>query len=125
MADRSKGRPGTQRAAAPGQPAGNFFDPDNLAANPPPDKIVAKEARSSREAMMAATNSYFDGITTHDGSIIMAYPGCSRMENGYHGDGTQPGARQSRGPPVVSDCTSGLADHQCSIGGRAALSGCG
>jgi hypothetical protein len=102
-----KGDPGLNGPAQPGQPAGNFFDPDNLTANPPPDKIVAKEARSSREAMLAATNSYFDGITSHDGSIIMAYPGCSRTENGFTVTGRSR-APASGGPPVVGDCTSNL-----------------
>jgi hypothetical protein len=91
----------------PGQPAGNFFDPDNLAANPPPDKTVAKEARSSREAMVAATNSYFDGITTHDGAIIMAHPGCMRVENGNTVTGRSRAAAKG-GPPAVSDCASNL-----------------
>src|SRR6267378_2614936 len=67
-----KGDPGLNGPAQPGQPAGNFFDPDNLTASAPPEKPVAREARSSREAMVAITNSYFDGITSHDGSIIMA-----------------------------------------------------
>ncbi|MBV8846055.1 MAG: hypothetical protein JO307_24870 [Bryobacterales bacterium] len=105
-----KGDPGLNGPAVPGQPAGNFFDPDNLAANPPPDKAIAKEVRSSREAMIAATNSYFDGITTHDGSIIMAYPGCSRLENGYTVTGRVGGVRGKAAPPgqAASDCTSGL-----------------
>lgn len=111
-----KGDPGLNGPAQPGQPAGNFFDPDNLSANPPPDKTIAKEARSSREAMVAATNSYFDGITTHDGSIIMAYPGCTRVENGatVTGRAGGPGARGGAaapargGPAAVSDCTSNL-----------------
>jgi hypothetical protein len=102
-----KGDPGLNGPVAPGQPAGNFFDPENLAANPPPDKTVPKEARSSREAMLAATNSYFDGITSHDGSIIMAYPGCSRTENGFTVTGRSR-APASGGPPAVGDCTSNL-----------------
>jgi hypothetical protein len=104
-----KGDPGLNGPQAPGQPAGNFFDPDNLASNPPPDKTVSKEARSSREAMVAATNSYFDGITTHDGSIIMAYPGCTRVENGNTVTGRARAASKG-GLPEVSDCTSGLAN---------------
>jgi hypothetical protein len=107
------GDPGLNGAAAPGQPAGNFFDPDNLAANPPPDRVVPKESRSSREAMVAATNSYFDGITTHDGSIIMAHQGCSRLENGYTVTGRVGGPRGKAAPAnaggtLASDCTSGL-----------------
>jgi hypothetical protein len=101
------GDPGLNGPAAAGQPAGNFFDPENLAAHPPPDRTIAKEARSSREAMLAATNSYFDGITSHDGSIIMAYPGCSRTENGFTVTGRSR-APAAGGPPAVSDCTSNL-----------------
>jgi hypothetical protein len=97
-----KGNPGLNGLTATGQPSGNFFDPENVAAHPPPDKIVPKELRSSREAMIAATNTYFDGITTHDGSIIMAHPGCTRVENGATVTG-----RSGRGPGVT-DCTSNL-----------------
>ena len=91
--------------------ANNQFDPDTLIANPPPERTLAKEARMTREAMLAATNSYFDGISTHDGTIIQAVPGCSRFENGIAvtgrgGRGAAPGAPA---PAAVSDCTSGLA----------------
>ncbi len=99
------GDPGLNGPAAPGQPAGNFFDPDNLAANPPPDRVLPKESRASREALIAITNSYFDGITTHDGSIIMAYPGCTRVENGN----TVTGRAARGGATGTSDCTSNLA----------------
>jgi hypothetical protein len=97
-----KGDPGLN-----GPAGGNVFDPDNLIANPPTDKPVAKEARIPREAMIAIANSYFDGITTHDGSIIMAYPGCIRLENGVTmaGRGAAP---RGGGPDAVRDCTSGL-----------------
>ncbi len=101
-----KGDPGLNGPAAPGVPAGNFFDPENLAVNAPPEKALPKEARASRETLMAVTNSYFDGITTHDGSIIMAHPGCIRVENGRTVTG-QPARGNFAGPP--SDCTSGLA----------------
>jgi hypothetical protein len=106
-----KGNPGLNGFNAAGQPSGNFFDPDNLAANPPADKPAAKEVRSSREAMIAATNSYFDGITTHDGSIIMAHPGCNRTENGntVTGRGRAPAAAKAD-PNAVNDCTSNLAN---------------
>jgi hypothetical protein len=93
-----KGDPGLN-----GPAGGNVFDVDNLTANPPPDKPLAREARMSREAMLAITNSYFDGITSHDGSIIMAYAGCARLENGT----TMTGRGSGRGG-VPSDCTSGL-----------------
>jgi hypothetical protein len=99
-----KGDPGLN-----GPAGGNVFDVDNLIGNPPPDKPVAKEARMSRETMMAVTNTYFDGITTHDGSIIMAYPGCARLENGVTMTGRGAGPRGGRGgQTTVSDCTSNL-----------------
>jgi hypothetical protein len=106
-----KGNPGLNGLTATGQPSGNFFDPENLANNPPSDKPAAKEVRSSREAMIAATNSYFDGITTHDGSIIMAHPGCNRTENGntVTGRGRAPAAAKAD-PNAVNDCTSNLAN---------------
>lgn len=97
------GDPGLNGPAAPGQPAGNFFEPENLVANPPPERILPKDVRLSREALRAITNSYFDGITTHDGSIIMAYPGCVRVENGRTVTG------RSTGAGAATDCTSNLA----------------
>jgi hypothetical protein len=100
-----KGDPGLNGVVAAGQPAGNFFDPANLMVTPPPDKPLAKEMRTSREALIAITNSYFDGITTHDGSIIMAHPGCVRVENGATVTG-----RPGRGTGEVTDCTSNLAN---------------
>jgi len=104
-----KGDPGLNGFTATGQPSGNFFEPDNLAANPPPDKIVAKDARSSREAMVAATNSYFDAITTHDGSVMMAHKGCTRVENGRTVTGQAAAAAKGKGAEP-NDCASGLAN---------------
>jgi len=111
-----KGDPGLNGPQQPGQPAGNFFDPDNLTKNPPPERVLQKHERLPREALVGITNSYFDGITTHDGSIIMAHPGCSRTENGttVTGRATGPGARggtapgAARGSSGTSDCTSGM-----------------
>lgn len=80
----------------------NLLDPENLNANAPPDKPMPRDAKLSREAMVAVVNSYFDGITTHDGSIIDAHQGCTRIENGVTMTG-----RGSRGG-ATSDCTSGL-----------------
>jgi hypothetical protein len=102
-----KGDPGLNGVAAAGQPAGNFFDPENLTATAPPDKPVAKETRAARDTLIAVTNSYFDGITSHDGSIIMAHPGCLRVENGATVTGRP--ARGGGPPGGVTDCTSNLA----------------
>src|SRR5438477_9363219 len=111
------GDPGLNGPTQPGQAPANLFNPDALTANPPPDRVVPKEARASREMLMAITNSYFDGITTHDGTIIMAHPGCTRTENGTGMGGARGGARGgaaagrgAQGPPAqpATDCASGL-----------------
>jgi hypothetical protein len=105
-----QGDPGLNGPQQPGQPAGNFFDPDNLTKNPPPERTLPKNERLSREALIGITNSYFDGITTHDGSIIMAHPGCARTENGLTvtGRAARGGSAAPAGRGGVSDCTSGL-----------------
>ena len=123
-----RGDPSMNGPAQNGQ-GGNLFDPDNLVANAPSDMPIARAARVSREEMIAATNSYFDGISTHDGSIIQAIPGCPRFENGQTmaGRGVNtpaaaapaapaagapaPGAPAGRGrggPPLSADCAAGL-----------------
>ena len=61
--------------------------------------------------MLAAVNSYFDGITTHDGSIIAAHPGCIRIENGGAPGGARGGAAKAGGAKgPAPDCTAGLAN---------------
>jgi hypothetical protein len=107
------GDPGLNGAATAKQASGNVFDPNNLAANPPPERIVPKAERASREALIAITNSYFDGLTTHDGSIIMAHPGCSRLENGRGMTGAASGRGGKNGEP--NDCTSGLTNFSAAL----------
>jgi hypothetical protein len=107
-----KGDAGLNGPRLPDQPAGNFFNPEYLATNPPREKLDAKQPRSSREGMIAATNSYFDGITTHDGSIIVAHPGCVRIENGAPPGGGRGGAASKDGAAKAPapDCTSNLGN---------------
>jgi hypothetical protein len=100
-----KGDPGGNGPAAPGQPPGNFFDPENLAANPPPDKPLPQADRLSRTALIAIANSYFDGLSTHDGAVVAAHPGCTRIENGF----TVTGRPMKDNPNAKTDCTSNLA----------------
>jgi hypothetical protein len=77
-----------------------FHDPDNLIAHPPAERVVPKAERLSRADMAAITNSYFDGLTAHDGSLIIAHPGCIRLENGFV-------TTQRKGPNgEMTDCTS-------------------
>ena len=100
---------------AQGKPQAYAFSPDNLALHPIEQRVVPPAQRLSREELIAITNSYFDGITAHDGSMIMAHPGCSRLENGQTVSG-DPTARAGSPPPPppapgarpASSCSSGL-----------------
>lgn len=102
------GDPGLNGPATAKQASGNVFDTNNLIANPPPERTLPKADRLSREALIAITNSYFDGLTTHDGSIIIAHPGCNRLENGRGMTGAGSGRGGKGGEPT--DCTSGLTN---------------
>lgn len=84
-------------------------DPANLAALMLPDVPVSTEARTPRDVMIAAANSYFDRIETHDTSVVMATRDCIRLENGV----TTAGARVPvPGDPgkftVPRGCTQGF-----------------
>lgn len=77
-----KGDPGIGTGAGP-QANASFHDPDNLIAHPPGERVVPKGERLSRADMIAITNSYFDGLTAHEPTLIIAHPGCIRLENGF------------------------------------------
>jgi hypothetical protein len=111
-----RGDPGINGPAnAEGQGA-TLYDVDNLIANPPPERTVPPGKRLPREALIAITNSYFDGITSHDGTIILAHPGCVRVENGFLT--TQrpiPADWNDQGVNGVTDCTSGMGNFQIAL----------
>jgi hypothetical protein len=95
----------------PNGPGGNVFNADSLVANPPPERVVPKAQRLSRESLLAITNSYFDGLTTHDGEIIQHEAGCTRVENGTVMT-NRPG--RNGGPPS-GDCAANLTNFNASI----------
>ncbi|MGZ3276818.1 MAG: hypothetical protein ACXWKY_14665 [Caulobacteraceae bacterium] len=59
-----------------------FHNPGYLLAHPPAERVVAKAGRYTRSELVAIANSYFDGLSAHDGRVILAHPGCVRIENG-------------------------------------------
>ncbi len=69
-------------AGAGNQANAAFWDPEYLAAHAPPERMAPKGERLSRAELVAITNSYFDGLSAHSGKLIMAEPGCVRIENG-------------------------------------------
>ncbi len=110
-----KGDPGSNVPPVPGQ-AGNFFDPDNLIANPPPERVLPAGERLPREALAGIANSYFDGLSTHDGALVQAHAGCVRIENGFTVTGrpvlvtsrTSTSAGTEGSSSAKTDCTSNL-----------------
>ncbi|MEO6185818.1 MAG: hypothetical protein ABIP38_12465 [Steroidobacteraceae bacterium] len=73
-----KGDPGVT-----GEPGKTPFNIDTLRATLPAQRVVPKAERLQREVLQAVVNSYFDGITNHNGFIVKGHPGCTRYENGF------------------------------------------
>lgn len=104
--------PGINGFDAQGRPQAYAFGPDNLAQFPLPQRVVPVAQRLPREELLAITNSYFDGITAHDGSMILAHPSCSRLENGQTVSG-DPNAGPGKAP---SETAPGARPGACSSG---------
>lgn len=66
-----------------GEPGKTPFNIDTLRATLPAQRVVPQAARQPREVLQAIVNSYFDGITSHNGLIVKGHPGCTRYENGF------------------------------------------
>jgi hypothetical protein len=66
-----------------GEPGKTPFSIETLRATLPAQRVVPRNQRMSREALQAVVNTYFDGITSHNGYIVKGHPGCSRYENGF------------------------------------------
>src|SRR5215467_11982278 len=118
--------PGLNGARQPGRPPANLLNPEYLIANPPPDRVVPKAQRLSRDELIAVVNSYFDAITSHDGAIALTHSGCGRAENGSPAPAGKflppapraPGAPAPPAPPAnapANDCVSGLANFNLSM----------
>jgi hypothetical protein len=67
---------------SPAQADAAFYDPDYFIAHAPPQRAIPPDERLSRSELVAIANSYFDGLSAHSGKIIVAHPGCVRIENG-------------------------------------------
>ncbi len=74
--------PGLNGPRRAGGPPANSFNPDYLVANPPPERVVPRAQRLTRQELEGIVTSYFDAITSHDGSVALTHPGCGRVENG-------------------------------------------
>jgi hypothetical protein len=95
-----------------GQKVDGMFNAESLVTNAPPEAPVAKSARSSREAMVAAAQSYFSGIEHHDSSIVLGHKGCVRIENGVMTGGP---VSESAAFPVKGDCGERMENFKATI----------
>jgi hypothetical protein len=117
--------PGLNGPRQPGRPPANLLNPEYLIANPPPDRVVPKAQRLSRDELVAVVNSYFDAITSHDGSVALTHPGCGRAENGSPAPAgrflpplpraTEPATAAPAAAASTNDCVSGLANFNLSM----------
>jgi hypothetical protein len=117
--------PGLNGPRRAGGPPANSFNPDYLTSNPPPERIVPRAQRLTRQELEGIITSYFDAITSHDGSVALTHPGCGRVENGSptpagaflpalpRAGGAGPAAAPRAGGtgpanPAANDCVAGL-----------------
>jgi len=118
--------PGLNGPRQPGRPPANLHNPEYLAKNPPPERVVPANQRSDRATLVRIVNSYFDAITSHDGSVAVTHSGCGRVENGSPAPAGRflppatPAAGASGPPPGPpgggnNDCVSGLQNFNGSM----------
>jgi hypothetical protein len=72
----------TEAEAIIGRKGASLYAPDVLIANGPSDKPIDKSLRSTREQMILAADSYFNGAQSQNPAIVLQKPGCDRYENG-------------------------------------------
>src|SRR5678815_574637 len=65
--------PGLQGPRRAGGPPANNYNTDYLVANPPPERVVPRPQRLTRQELQGIVSSYFDAITSHDGSIALTH----------------------------------------------------
>jgi hypothetical protein len=94
-----KGDPGVT-----GEPGKTPFNIETLRATLPAQRVVPKNERMQREALQAVVNTYFDGITNHNGYIVKGHPGCTRYENGFPTFNTPMGPANDIGNNGKTDC---------------------
>jgi hypothetical protein len=98
--------PGLSGPRQPGRPPANLHNPDYLALHPPRQEAVPAAKRVDRATLGRIVDSYFDAITSHDGSIALTHKGCGRAENGSPAPG---GAFLPPDPTRQSNAPGGAA----------------
>jgi hypothetical protein len=100
--------PGLGGMRGPAQPDGTnevLHDPAYLTANKPAPRVISVGKRLSRAALEGIANTYFDGLSEKDGSLVLAHPNCFRVENGELVTG-RPLEGRTDGLDGKTNCTS-------------------
>lgn len=100
--------PGLGGMQGPAEPDGKNEVLSNaayLAANKPAPRVIPVAKRLSRAALEGIANSYFDGLSEKDGTLVLAHPNCFRVENGELVTG-RPLEGRTDGYEGKTNCTS-------------------
>jgi hypothetical protein len=87
-----------------GEPGKTPFDLEKLRATLPAQRVVPQNERMPRELMQTVVNSYFDGISNHNGLLVQGHPGCTRYENGFPTFNSPMGPGNDIGNNGKTDC---------------------
>jgi hypothetical protein len=80
------------------------FNLDLLRETLPEQRVVPAGERADRDLLRAIVNTYFDGITSHNGLIVKGHPGCTRYENGFPTFNSPMGPGNDIGNDGRTDC---------------------
>ncbi|MEO6078931.1 MAG: hypothetical protein ABIQ86_04025 [Steroidobacteraceae bacterium] len=120
--------PGLSGPRQPGRPPANLHNPEYLELYPPRMSAVPAKERVDRATLGRIVDSYFDAITSHDGSIALTHKGCGRAENGSPAPAgaflppAPPRAGQPAAPPPAA-AAGGQGAQQIGVGSRDCVAG--
>jgi hypothetical protein len=126
--------PGMNGPRRAGGPPANLHNPEYLELHPPRQDAVSARERVDRATLTRIVDSYFDAITSHDGSVALTHKGCGRAENGSPAPGgaflppAPPRPGQAAPPPPAAggqgpqqngagstDCVAGLQNFNAAM----------
>jgi hypothetical protein len=102
----------------PAEPDGTgqlMANPVYLLESPPRVRSVSMPERLSRASLLGIANSYFDGLTENDGSLVLAHPDCFRAENGVLVTGRPLAEGATDGYNGMSNCASNFGNFNISL----------
>jgi hypothetical protein len=84
-----------------------LYSPTGLVAKPPrSDTPLPAADQLPREQLLKVASSYFEGLTAHDGGMVIAKDSCNRFENGTQTTGLPPRPRPAVAPVPGAPVTS-------------------